>query len=405
MNDNRQNFPPPAPQDRGADIQTPASPSRPSQRPQPQPRMAPPPPAPGGGFARGFGNGMGIGLGLGAMLLATSVVTTIAMVVGLAALTPTAAGSATTSLTTLWGQGEGRIRAIPVSGPIMSDASDGAVFSAGTYGNEVAAQIDELTTDDASAVVLLVNTPGGSIGGSKAISDAVERYQERTGQKVLVHVTSMSASGGVYATATADEIVSDHGTMIGSIGVIFGPFTQFNDVVGTTGSLLESGVTTTGGITQEYLSAGTGKDFGNPFRPMSEEERAHYLAGLDVEYDAFVSHVSEHRDIPAAKIVDELGAFMFDPATAMEHGLIDDVMGRDEFFRHAAGAAGLDPDDTRVETVRMPSAWESLLGAERAFGQAPAVEQGAGVVPAVSRAFCGAAQPLAFAGQLSAVCG
>ena len=382
------NFPPPAP----------------LQQPAP---MAPPPPPPQkrGGFARGFGGGLGFGIGLGAMLLVTSLVSLITMIGSLAALTPSEAGTATTNLTTIWGSGSERLRAINVSGAILSDASDGALLAAGTFGNEVAKQIDELTSEDASGLLLLVNTPGGSIGGSRAISDAVERYQERTANRVLVHVTSMSASGGVYATASADEIISDHGALIGSIGVIFGPFTQYTDVVGTTGNILESGVTTTGGITQEYLSQGTGKDFGNPYRPMTDEERANYTSGLKVEYDNFVEHVSQHRDIPSEKIVNDLGAFMFDPETAQNHGLIDGIMGRDEFFRHAAESAGLDPDDTRVEAVRAPSAWESLLGAERPFGSAPAVDQGPGVVPALSRSFCGGTQPLAFAGDLAGVCG
>lgn len=396
------NFPPPS-----APTPNPAASQQPAQRPMPA--MAPMAPqlveTKKHGFARGFGRGIGFGLGLGAMLLATSLVSLILMVTSLATMTPTASGTATTNLATIWGSGTGKLRAINVSGAILSDASDGALLMAGSYGNEIAQEIDALTTDDASGLILLVNTPGGSIGGSRAISDAVERYQGRTGQKVLVHVTSMSASGGVYATATADEIISDHGTMIGSIGVIFGPFTQYDGVVGTTGNILESGVTTTGGITQEYLSAGKGKDFGNPYRPMTDEERANYTAGLEVEYDNFVEHVSSHRSIPAEKIVNELGAFMFDPETAQGHGLVDGVMGRDEFFRHAAQQAGLDPDDTRVEAVRAPTAWESLLGVTRPFGQAPAVEQGAGIVPGVSNPFCGGGQPLAFAGEVASVCG
>ncbi|MCG6567970.1 S49 family peptidase [Tessaracoccus sp. ZS01] len=403
MNDDRHNFPPPSPRERGTDIQSPHL--MPRQGPQGPPPLPVGPSPAKGAFARGFGGGVGLGLGLGGMLLVTSLVTALMMVVSLAALAPSAAGSASTGLTTMWGSGSDTLRAVNVSGAILSDASDGALLSAGTFGNEVAAQIDELTAEDASGLVLLVNTPGGSIGGSRAISDAVDRYQERTGHKVLVHVTSMSASGGVYATASADEIISDHGALIGSIGVIFGPLRQYTDVVATTGTILESGVTTTGGITEEYLSAGKGKDFGNPFRPITEEERAHYLAGLDVEYDNFVSHVATHRDIPAEKITGQLGAYLFDPETAKEHGLIDDIMGRDAFFRHAAEAAGLDPDNTRVEATRQPTAWEALLGAQRAFGEAPAVEQGPGMVPAVSRALCGGGQPLAFSGELAAVCG
>ncbi len=395
MSDERPDYPPPDAGDRArpAPVQAPPSPT--------------PPPRPGGGghFSRGFGLGTGFGLGLGIAMIVTVAVTGALMIVGSLALVGTATGTATTALSTVWGGGSQVLRAVPVSGTILAGSSDGALLSAGTYGYEVADQLDSLTAEDASGVVLLVNTPGGTIAGSRAIGDAVERYRERTGQPVLVHVTSMSASGGVYATASADEIIADHGSMIGSIGVIFGPFQYYDGVVATSGSLLESGVTTTGGISSEYLTEGEGKDFGNPYRPMTDEERDIYQENLATEYDAFVSYVSDHRGIDAATIRESMGAHLYGTDRAEEFGLIDAVMGRDEFFRHAAEAAGLDPDDTRVEAIRPPSVLEVWLGVERPFGVAPAVVQGAGVRPEVSAGFCGASQPLAYAGDSSTVCG
>lgn len=398
-------FPPPNVEQRGSDIQpepTPAPPNDPSGGGAV--RMARPP-KPRGPFKHGFGLGAGLGLGLGLAGLVLTMALAVAGIITSLAFVSSGPATATTQLTTLWGSGSERIRAINVTGAILADASDGALLASGTFGYEIAAQLDDLTADDASAVVLLVNTPGGSIAGSRAIADAVVRYQERTGNKVLVHISSMSASGGVYATATADEIIADHGAMVGSVGVIFGPFTQYEGVIGTTGNILESGVTTTGGITSEYLSQGEGKDFGNPYRPITDDERAHYLEGLGNEYDNFVGFVAEHREIPESTITDEMGAHLFDPARAEEVGLIDGVLGRDEFFRHAAAEAGLDPADTRIEAIRPPSGWEALLGASRAYGAAPAVEQGPGILPALNPAFCNSTQPLAFTGDLASVCG
>ena len=404
MSDPGQSFPPPSPEHRSADLQQPSAASAPLP-PPPVPRPAAPSAAKQpGGFGRGFGIGAGIGLGLGAASLLMAIVLGVVTLIGSLTLVSTAGGVATTQLATVWGGGSQSLRAITVAGPIMADASDGALLSAGTYGYEIAAQLDDLTSDDAAGVVLLVNTPGGSIAGSRAISDAVLRYQERTGQMVLVHVSSISASGGVYATAPADEIIVDHGALVGSIGVIFGPFTQYTDVVATSGTLFESGVTTTGGITSEYLTQGEGKDFGNPFRPMTDEERAVYTAGLAAEYDTFVAHVAQHRDISETAIRDQIGAHLYDSIRAQEYGLIDGVLGRDEFFRHAAEAAGLDPDDTRVEAIRPPSTWEVFLGVERPFGVAPAVETGDGVVPVLSPAFCRATQPLALSGSVEGLC-
>ena len=78
--------------------------------------------------------------------------------------------------------------------------------------------------------------------------------------------------------AGADQIVADHGSLVGSIGVVMGPFQRFRDVTGIPGSLLEPGVTTEGGVTEEYLTRGRGKDFGNPFREMTDEEWMHGFA-------------------------------------------------------------------------------------------------------------------------------
>lgn len=387
------------------------APPNPQQAPPPLPQVSQPAaqawaPKPPGTFRRAFGWGAGIGTGLAVVITALSILSTISMVIGLVAVAATA-GKQTTTTTTIWGSGDSTLRAIRIEGTILADGSDGGLLSSGTYGYQIASQIDSLTRDDSSGLVLLVNTPGGSISGSKAIADSITRYQERTDQKVFVHISEMSASGGVYSTAPADEIVADHGTLIGSIGVIMGPFSHYDGVTGIGSTLLASGVTTSGGITQEYFSAGTGKDFGNPFRTITDKERAHYQAGIDAEYAKFVEQVSTHRSIPADKIRNEFGAFLFDPDAAKANGLIDEVMGRDEFFRHAASAAGLDPDKTRVEAAVSGDGLAALLGVTQLHpvGQAPAVEQGEGITPALSRTICSGTQPLVFAGDLRTVCG
>lgn len=368
---------------------------------------APAPRSQPGTFKRGFGMGAGLGLGLAVTLVALSVVGGIVAVASMAAAfgSVTASG-ASTALGTMWGEpgAEGKLRAISVSGPIMTDPAEGGLLVTATFGYEIAEQLDALEEDDADGVVLLVNTPGGSITGSKAIADAIERYQERTGGKVLVHVEGMSASGGVYSTAPADAIYADHGSLVGSIGVIFGPFQRFNDVVATSGSIIESGVTTTGGITEEYLTKGTGKDFGNPFRDMTEQERQMMDTMLESEYTNFVEHVAENRDIDASVIREELGAFIFSTDEAEDNGLIDGTLNREEFFTQAATEAGLDPEDTVVQVVNAPSGLEALLGATRPVGRAlPIAELGEG--HRVSTAFCGGNAPLVFSGGLSAVCG
>lgn len=382
----------------------PAATAPPAYGPAPQPVQPRP-------FRRGFGLGAGAGLGFGVAALALMIVggllSAIALIAGAASSGVARGGAEGTE--TVWGEPTAghTLRAIPVHGAIMADPSDGMGLSVGTYGYEVARTIDSLQEEDADGLVLLMNTPGGTINGSRAMADAVDRYRDRTGNQVFAYVQGMSASGGMYTMANADHIVADHGSLVGSVGVISGPFERIRDVTGTTGNLLESGVTTEGGIEYEYFTQGRYKDFGNPYRDMLPEEREAWNAYLASEYDIFVNWVAEHRDIPAQTIRDEYGALMFSGEAAVANGYIDAVAGQDEAFRDFATRAGVDPADTRVEQTVAPGPLQILLGAEaRPLGVAPAAQpQGSEPARSTAALCTGTPQVLAVQGDLSAFCG
>ncbi|PID53539.1 MAG: signal peptide peptidase SppA, 36K type [Micrococcales bacterium] len=370
------------------------------------------PPRERGGFRRGFGLGAGAGLGAGLMLLILGVVGALIsglMFVGLAGAAANTNTAENQPIDHVWGE-EGAtstLRVVEVNGPILGSKGDGAGLDIGTYGYEVADMIDELDKDDTDGLILELNTPGGTIYGSRAIADAVSRYQDRTGRKVMAYVRGMSASGGMYAMAGADEVIADHGTFVGSIGVIAGPFQRYRDVTAIDGTLLTPGITTKGGIERQYLSKGKGKDFGDPFRDMTAEEKATFMAGLDDEYNAFVNHVSRGRDISAQVIKDDLGAYIFGAKQAKQKGLIDEELGREEAYRHAAELNELNPSDTKVVKARTPGFLQQLLGAEsRVFGSAPAVVPQEGQPARVTSVICvGEPLVLAYHGDLADACG
>lgn len=365
-----------------------------------------------GGFARGFGLGLGASLGVGAVLTVLSVVSSLALALALAVGLQGvgAAASSDEPLTeTVWGDPEASstLIAVPVEGTIVGGASDGVPLGGVALGYDIAATIDDLDADDADGLLLEMNTPGGTIYGARAIADAVARYQERTDHQVVAFVRGLSASGGMYAMAGADEIIADHGSLVGSIGVISGPFERYRDVTGIPGSLLAPGVETEGGITSEYLTQGRGKDFGNPYRDMTEEERTVWVTGLEREYGEFVSAVSAGRGIEEQRIVDELGAYLYDGATAVDKGLVDQVLGQEEAYREAASTNGLDPDDTRVDRIVGPTLVESLLAAsaERVAGTAGAEAALSPEAAARTSVVCsGARIALAYHGDLAAIC-
>lgn len=379
----------------------PASATRaPEPVPAPQPAKDRP-------FRRGFGLGFGASLGVGVVVTVLSIISSLiaaATLFSLAGAMKNANTASVQPLKTVWGAQTAKhtLRQIDISGTILTDPSEGSLFVQGTYGYEVADMIDKLGAGDADGLVLRLSTPGGTITGSKAIADAVKRYQDRTGKKVFAFVSGLSASGGVYSMAGADKIVADYGSMVGSIGVLFGPFVEYKDVKAIEGGLAGGGVTTTGGIKEYYLTQGRGKDVGNPFRAMTDEERKLFTAGLAGEYDAFVNHVSTNRKIPAQTIKDVLGAHLFSGQQAIQNHLIDAVMGRDDAYRAAADLAGVAAADTKVVTAERPGPLASLLGADsRVFGQAPALAAGA----KPSARVCGASPTvLVYSGSLASAC-
>lgn len=374
---------------------------------------APPPTATRGGFKRGFGLGAGAGLGVGAAMIAVSLVASVLtglVMLGFAGAVSSVAGAGQTAvepLHTVWGPASAtkQLRAIPVVGAIQTQGdSGGLTLETGTFGYEVADVLDGLSAEDADAIVLMLDTPGGTLTGSRAMADAVDRYRERTGKKVFAFVQGMSASGGLYTMAGADEIVADHGSVVGSVGVILGPLERYRDVT-SMGSIF--GSVTAGEVTQEYITRGAGKDAGQPFRDLTPQERAELEAITEDMYQDFVSHVATKRGIDPSVIVDELGAGMFTGERAKEVGYIDETMGRTEALRHFATEAGLDPDDTKLVQAGTPGLWASLLGAEsRAWGTAPAAQpEGGQPARATARMCVDPTEPLLWHGPLVGVCG
>ena len=242
------------------------------------------------------------------------------------------------------------ILVVDVEGTILADAGGAGPFGgllAG--GSEIKEQLEAAAEDDdIDAVILRLNTPGGSVVGSALITDGVAAVQA-AGKPVVAHVTELSASGGMWAMAPADRIVASNGSLIGSIGVILGPLSRYTDVVAVDGGLLGGGVETTGGIDQFFITAGEGKDAGNPFRDLTESERDMFQAVVDGSYDDFVGHVATSRNIAPEVIVDDLGAGIFNATDAVENGLIDETGNFDRAQAVAAELAGIAGDfDVRV---------------------------------------------------------
>ena len=238
-----------------------------------------------------------------------------------------------------------RLLSIPVQGVILGEEPDETSIFGNpgvVYGYEIKEKLAEAARDDdIDGVILEFETPGGTIFGARAIFDGIREYQEATGKPVLAFVAGLSASGGMYGMAPADLILADHGSLLGSIGVTMGAFEYWDGLIATEGGILGGGVTTSGGIEFQPITAGRSKDVGAPYRRLTEQERQTLQQSVDDLYADFVALVSETRDIPEATIRNQIGAMVYANKQAEELGLIDGTANRQDAYERAAELAGI----------------------------------------------------------------
>lgn len=222
---------------------------------------------------------------------------------------------------------DNRILSIPITGIILtdSDAEEGFfnfLQGGATYGYDIKDELKRAARDTSiKAVLLEINSPGGTVTGANAISEGVAYYRKVTGNPVYAHITDLGASGAYWSAASTDYIISDLGSTVGSIGVIMGPFKYYNKVTAE-GGFGES-VQTDGGIEYNYITAGQYKDTGSPYRRMSDDEEKHWQTAINNEYDLFVNYISTRRNIPRDIIVNQIKALPYETKRALELGLID----------------------------------------------------------------------------------
>ncbi len=196
------------------------------------------------------------------------------------------------------------------------------------------------------ALLLRIDSPGGTVGDSQEIHEALLRLREK-GCHVVASFGNISASGGVYVGVAADKIVANPGTITGSIGVIL----RGNNL----SKLLERI-----GIRFETVKSGVFKDILSPDRALTAEERNLLQSLIDSSYSQFVNAVAKGRQLSQEKVYEFADGRVFTGEQAKELGLVDEIGDEDSARRLAAKLAGLDEDKARTVTLGNPP--KKLLG-------------------------------------------
>ncbi|MDT5011041.1 MAG: protease [Mycobacterium sp.] len=270
------------------------------------------------------------------------------------------------------------IALVAVTGPIVSGRGGSnplPLASNSSGGDTIAAALREAAAaDDVAAVVLRVDSPGGSVTGSETIWREVARVRGE-GKPVVASMGAVAASGGYYVSMGADAIVANAGTITGSIGVV-------------TGKLVARGLKERLGVGSDVVRTNANADAWSVDAPFTAEQHAQVEAEADLFYTDFVQRVADGRNLSVADVEAVARGRVWTGADALERGLVDELGGLRTAIARAKILAGLDVDED-VNVVDYPGSSLMDFLRPRASSQPAAASLPDAVAVLVSRSVAG----------------
>jgi protease-4 len=199
------------------------------------------------------------------------------------------------------------------------------------------------------AVVVRVDSPGGAVGPSQEIYDAVRRLREK--KKVVASMGSTAASGGFYIAAAADKVYANPGTLTGSIGVIF----QLPNL---------QGLMKWAGVEMNTVTAGKMKDVGSMFRTMTDDERQYLTRMLADVHEQFISAVAQGRGLKVEEVRPYADGRVFTGRQAKEWKLVDELGGLRDAVTEAGKLGGISGEPKTEYPKQEKKLLRELLGEE-----------------------------------------
>ena len=230
------------------------------------------------------------------------------------------------------------IALIEGQGPIVTGIPQQGLFGDTTsIGGDFMSQaiLNAAENDSVRAILIRIDSPGGSAIASDQVWHAVERARE-AGKPVIVSMASVAASGGYYIAAPADYVLAHDTTITGSIGVLGGKI-NLAETFGLAGVNFE-----TIAVGGEYATAYSGT------LSWTETQREAYRAQMEDIYEDFTGRVAEGRDLPLERVLEIARGRVWTGAQALDLGLVDEIGGLRAAVDAAKELAGIDPDASVV---------------------------------------------------------
>jgi protease IV len=228
------------------------------------------------------------------------------------------------------GKGRGKVAIVQVEGMLINARAGGFLQPTENAVSLFAQQMNHAARDkNVKAVVLRVNSPGGTVTASDLMYEIVADFREQSGKPVVASTQETAASGGYYISCAADRIVAHPTSVVGSIGVIFSTFevAQMMEKVG---------------VRNEAIKSGPLKDMGSPFKALRPDERQVMQAMVDDYYARFKSIVVAARPIDGEqRLTTATDGRIFSGTQAVAIGLADQAGLLEDAIELAKQSAGV----------------------------------------------------------------
>ena len=223
-------------------------------------------------------------------------------------------------------EAQGNVAVINVAGVITGSGGSSPFGESVASSQEIVSYIEDASNDQMiEAIVIEINSPGGSAVASDEIADAIKKANKPT----VAIIREAGASGGYWIASAAEHVIANRMSITGSIGVI--------------SSYLEfSGLMEDYGVSYERLVAGDNKDLGSPFKALNQNEKAIFQKKLDLIHDYFIQAVAENRELSEAEVRKIATGEFYLGVEALKLDLIDQLGSSNELETHLKEVIGLE---------------------------------------------------------------
>ena len=228
---------------------------------------------------------------------------------------------------------------------------EGIILDSGylSSSSKIIESLKNVKTLGIKTIVLRINSPGGTVGASQEIYTEIKKLQ-KDGTKVVVSLGDVAASGGLYVAVAGDKIVSNPGTVTGSIGVII-KSSVIKDLYKKIG------------IEHQIVKSGPYKDILSQTRFFTDEEKTILQELIDVTYNQFIKTISENRNIDIEEVKKFADGRIFTGDQAKEYGIVDSIGSQSDAIDLAAELAEIKGEPVVIEITSKKSLLQKISGA------------------------------------------